>query len=554
MANIPQFTPNWGAIGNITPFTHRDNATYLTMLHDLSQYLTVTLIPTINEEFSEQRVASTGEVVDLLVQVNALIETLNTTNISAEDALVEIQAINASLPNLNTLISEAESYANAAQLSANGAQLSEDNAQASAAEAATARESLPSTATKRVLDIIHAELTNAEILVVSDSTTNDTNEWVYQLFNQIASDWPKHTVLYRLWNDTNGTYDNPLTLSTGTGTKTLTVFNAAISGGTALTWTGERAKLALYGLDPTLIMLSMGHNEGNISPELWRARYMMLTENLTWNLPNADLLCIMQNPASDNTRQQQRAIIYQEIAVTRGFGFIDVGQAFIDTGNAAALSIDGVHPNAAGTTLWVDTVKPSFKRVKNSAIHNQPESTLSMVGDNLLVNSTFSEGATMLENWVLTGGATSARDTVNFESSELQDRTTGTERATDSTSVKFTAISGASSVLSQWIPTKRLKPGTWVTVAARIFVANGMPVTTARLGFGGNANGSGILNIHASNIVANDGFTWIIHTTQIPENLENFRVLVYIDSGTTTAGACTIDRIVMTPSKLPYGA
>ena len=126
MPNIPQFLPSWGAIANVTPFTHRDNATYLTMLHDLSHYLTFTLIPTINEEFSEQRVASTGVVVDLLTQVNGLIETLNTTNTSAEDALIQVQAIQLdvqnvadSIPDLTTRISNVEAVADSALQEAN---------------------------------------------------------------------------------------------------------------------------------------------------------------------------------------------------------------------------------------------------------------------------------------------------------------------------------------------------------------------------------------------------------------------------------------------------
>jgi len=145
MPNIPQFLPSWGAIANVTPFTHRDNATYLTMLHDLSHYLTFTLIPTINEEFSEQRVASTGAVVDLLVQVNALIETLNTTNTSAEDALLEMQNIQAQLPNLTTLISDAEGYANSAQLSS-------DNAAAAVVTINTSIDDLPTPLGVNVLD------------------------------------------------------------------------------------------------------------------------------------------------------------------------------------------------------------------------------------------------------------------------------------------------------------------------------------------------------------------------------------------------------------------
>jgi len=118
MANIPQFTPNWGAVGNVTPFTHRDNATYLTMLHDLSEYLTATLIPAINEEFSEQRLASTTEVLSLLTDVNTLITTLNTTNTDAETAHAAVILI---FDSMAPIVATAQEHADAAALSADAA-------------------------------------------------------------------------------------------------------------------------------------------------------------------------------------------------------------------------------------------------------------------------------------------------------------------------------------------------------------------------------------------------------------------------------------------------
>lgn len=55
----------------------------------------------------------------------------------------------------------------------------------------------------------------ASILVQGDSTGNGTNEWPYLITQELASKFPKYSVDYRLWNDTNQNYDYPARLATG---------------------------------------------------------------------------------------------------------------------------------------------------------------------------------------------------------------------------------------------------------------------------------------------------------------------------------------------------
>ena len=48
---------------------------------------------------------------------------------------------------------------------------------------------------------------DAAIGILTDSTGNATDEWVYLTFADIAARYPNHRVLYRLWNDSTKVYD-----------------------------------------------------------------------------------------------------------------------------------------------------------------------------------------------------------------------------------------------------------------------------------------------------------------------------------------------------------
>jgi hypothetical protein len=54
------------------------------------------------------------------------------------------------------------------------------------------------------------------ILVLGDSTGNETNEWVFTTSQWLASQFPNYTFSYRLWNDTSQSYDMPINIQTGT--------------------------------------------------------------------------------------------------------------------------------------------------------------------------------------------------------------------------------------------------------------------------------------------------------------------------------------------------
>ena len=366
--------------------------------------------------------------------------------------------------------------------------------------------------TQRLLSALHAEFADQTVLFVGDSTGNETTEWIYLLTQALAAQWPRWTVQYRLWNDGATSYDAPVTIQAGTGSRTLTIYNASVAGFATYSWLGPRADTALFALDPVLAVVSLGHNEGT-SSALWHGQYVALTETLTERLPGADVLLIGQNPESANTYQQQRREMYREIAARRGFGFIDVCQAFLDTDpTLASLLADGIHPNATGSALWRDTVLPAFVRSPRMAPRPQIPSSLTQAGEDLLVNGNFAAFTGALPTgWDNSGGTTTAaKNTTYYESA-------------NGYSVEVTSVASGD-LMRQILPINRVK-GRWITLAVKERVATGQANTAGRIAI---ADSTGSTASASSDV--RDGFRWLVVTRFIPATATFARVYLYGDS------------------------
>lgn len=396
--------------------------------------------------------------------------------------------------------------------------------------------------TQQLMGVLATESRDASLLVLGDSTGNETTEWVYLAAQWLAAQYPAWTVQYRLWNDGTTAYATASTIQTGSGSRTLTIYNASVSGFTTTSWQGLRATTAIAALNPDLCFISLGHNEGAVTTAAWHSRYVGLTEEVSLQLAGTPICLIAQNPATANTYQQQRRDVYREIALHRGYGFIDVCKAFEDYGSD--LTADGIHPNATGSALWRDTVTPHLRHQPGLTPHPVGTSTLGVRGSNLLVNADFSAvTGGVPDNWGLTN-ITAAVDTTNYESSSLN-RVTLSGGYT-STAQKFTGTGAGQAQLFQYVPVNLVK-GKWVTVAARIYVPTGQSGNVARLALVDSAGST----INGSDTQHQGKFRWAVATRFIDASATNCRVLLYVDSGATGTGNCTVDRVSMVVGKYP---
>lgn len=399
---------------------------------------------------------------------------------------------------------------------------------------------------QQLMTVLATESRDASLLVVGDSTGNETTEWVYLVTQWLASEHPSWTVHYRAWNDATVSYTAAATVQTGTGSRTLTVYNASVSGFTTTSWQAARFAAAIATVTPDLCFVSLGHNEGASTPDVWFSRYVGLSEELSLQLASTPIILVAQNPVTANTNQQARREAYREIAMHRGYGFIDVCKAFEDSSTplAGLLMPDGVHPNEAGSQLWFDTVVPHLKYEPKMTPHPIGVSTLGVRGSNLLLNSDFSAMSGALpDHW---GGAnvTAARDTTNYESYSFASRATGSGGTP--TTVKFTGTGAGQATIQQFVPTNLVK-GKWVTLALRIFVPVGQASSVGRAAL---VDSTGSL-LSGADTQPQGRFRWSVSSRFIPLTASYCRAQLYVDSNAAGLGTCSVDRASMVIGKYP---
>lgn len=209
---------------------------------------------------------------------------------------------------------------------------------------------------------LHRNTENVTMAVLGDSTGNQAFEWVYQTALWLGVKYPAYTVLHRSWNTTSLNYDVATTVSTGTGTKTLTIFNASSPGELATYSTPKLA--AQLPVAPHAVIISYGHNSSSATA---RPDNYALVRAIRESFPFTAIIMTAQNPRAQTDSDYNNGILRQQsnidLAQSEGLGIINVMQAFLDNSNYATdwLDPDGLHPNAAGMQIWRNEVIKHFR-------------------------------------------------------------------------------------------------------------------------------------------------------------------------------------------------
>lgn len=190
-------------------------------------------------------------------------------------------------------------------------------------------------------------------------------------------------------------YAEPVTLRAGTG-GTLTVYLAALPGGTAGYMLAEQRATALKIPRPDLCIMHHGHNMQSFEAPggiLSSGRSTLLgplgmTE---WHWPDTPQLITTQNPWRDNTAYDK---VYQAILdVGRthpNLTLVDTHAAFVAKGKDTTLYRDNIHPNDAGSRLIAQTLFSCY-------LASAPESSFQtpcwpkLPATNLIANGDFTD-------------------------------------------------------------------------------------------------------------------------------------------------------------------
>jgi len=150
-----------------------------------------------------------------------------------------------------------------------------------------------------------------------------------------------------------------LTNATLQGGPTLKIYNGSVAGA-GIAHVDDVTRLPLISAaaySPLMTFVSLGHNEGATTGSTFLSAYSTLISNLETASPVSDIILLTQNPqtsaATNYLSQHRRRLELISFARKSGYGYIDLFPAF---GSDASLMSDTVHPSAAGSAVWRDTV------------------------------------------------------------------------------------------------------------------------------------------------------------------------------------------------------
>ena len=405
--------------------------------------------------------------------------------------------------------------------------------------------------TRRVLSMLTRNVSDVSILVISDSTANEQTEWAYLTAVDLAAKFPAYTVEFAFWDETGGTgYQAPITLQTGTDTNKLRFWCCARAGEIPGYVLGSRWSAAVVAPAPDLVIVNHGHNMPDPTGVAWkeqagRAMMMSLTEEVTATFPRAGLILIAQNPskmAGRETWQAIKANAWEDLASIRGYGFIDVHQAFLDYGNwQADLMLDDTHPNAKGSRLWADVVGAAFKEQRGAGVPTVNTPPLLTSGKNYIDNYDFSAwSGTNPDAWTPNAAAATSKDTTNVE--------VGVQGC----KVTANTTSGLASLAQSYnlaVKGYRHLKGQVVTLAVRVFVpASNTAVVRVEV-----KDSTGSVNARSADIPTStrDRFVWLYASKRLDPAATDLYVTLYPrTSGTATVDA-TFDRVHLVQGVLP---
>jgi hypothetical protein len=394
-------------------------------------------------------------------------------------------------------------------------------------------------ATQAFMASIKRNVEDAVLLVVGDSTGNDLTDWVYLFAGLLGSAWPTHSIEYSLWNDGSNTYNAPTVVSSGSGSRKVSIYNMSVAGWLTVHPLGDKFVPGIRDVQPNLTIINLGHNETMSAGKAQFARFAALTESIAAACPFTDMIMIAQNPAQTNTNQAFRATVIEELCAVRGYGFIDVHQHFIDAGMPAGWYADSVHPNATGSAQWAAVVMAHFNYTSAAApLPRQPSSLVIPAVNNLVANGSFAGYVSGTPtNWTASN-VTVSKDTTLYDSAQGY-------------SVRLQSASAAAATFSQLVTTQVLNliKGHYITLAVRIYLPSGSVGSHGRIAIA--ITGGTSVTTESFGGSGHNGWKWTTATAFVSTAATFVNALIYVDSGATGTADIRIDRVILSRGILP---
>lgn len=379
--------------------------------------------------------------------------------------------------------------------------------------------------TQRVVERLNNNDDDCNIVVLGDSTGNETGEWVYLLATDLATQYPEFTVDYRLWDEGTSAYSAPSTIQVGTGANTLTFFNSSIAGSNANRFAADDFSQAIAGIDVDLLFVSYGHN-GSDTPSKQINMMEALTGRSQRELPDVPVVIIGQNPVDGDETMAPKVDAFRALASRQGFGFINIHAAFkqyAENNPLGDLYADTVHPNSTGSELWKNVVLSAFSRTGGSGACGPQQGGQS----GFIISAT--NDLIGFSRWDVSGNAAISGNATHFETASESIELTNTAGANGN--IQTSLVTGDE--IKQYI-------GKWVTLAVRVRVTVSQGSTAGRI-----AINDGVSTVTTDNGgPQGDGFYWQIVSMRLDASATRIRAFIYA-STEASAETLHVDRAIL---------
>jgi hypothetical protein len=205
---------------------------------------------------------------------------------------------------------------------------------------------------------IRANAGDVNILVLGDSTGNESTEWVVLLSRWLGVEYQTHSVSYRLWDDASNVYGAATVPIVGSGANIIRVWNCSV-GGTASNYFMAGTNPAKWAAGVTalpsidLVMWNYGHNQLGQPASV----FLGPIDEVRAAYPTTPAVVTIQNPWRDDDSYAPTAAILAAIPSQRAFvSTVDVYSAYLALGKPSNLYVDVVHPSISGSRVWRDVV------------------------------------------------------------------------------------------------------------------------------------------------------------------------------------------------------
>lgn len=394
--------------------------------------------------------------------------------------------------------------------------------------------------------VIEAGVEDARILAVGDSTGDENSEFIYRFSaEKLVAKYPTHSVEYIRWNTGTQSYDAPVSLSTGSGPRKISIYNASVAGTSPIYHMGLSFSPAIVVPNPHVVLFNYMKNLAQLNRSVQRGEWLGAMDQVRLALPTVPQAAMLQFPNRDDNFMATALAEFNQVATDYGdVARSDSYSPFISQGKNPVLYVDNLHqsrPPASpnGDNLILAALGADWDRSVNVPGFMVAPAFLASTAANLLSGKFYDpaiySGGTPV-SWTAVNAAVGAVDNTIVDAGQSQ-------------SLKIVGTAAQAGFNTANLPATSLR-GKSVTLAVRQYVPAGSVLSVGQIGvfiFGPNLSYSTVRGA-----VGNGGWRWfVLSDILIPETATSIRVSLVCDNAANAGSSVNISEVWLGEGRFP---